>query len=621
MARVKRRQAAQAKKYPLLYLIPLIAVLAFIPAVIYQYNVRTNLKQYGWFKGGRSVVDFFLWTKSIWLYLTFGLIVFLMLYMIFSEEIKPVWDAILIPLIIYGVLCLISACFSIDKAHSFGGIYEQYESVWMLLGYVLLVYYAFYNLHSEESVKRLMPWFIGGIAFLTFIGLCQAFGYDPIENKQIQKLFLTENRLLGRLKLKFGKGRTYMTLYNPNYVGYYAVLTIPVVLVLLLHAKKMWVRLLYGVLIGGLLICLFASQSRAGILTLGVALLILILFMRKIFLKKWYVPVVIIVIAIAGFFVVDQRNNNVLTQRLQGMFRSEKEVYPLESIVTGDDVTFTINGNECHITEQVEEDEVSFELKDQDGRDIAYEQITNSEEIVVTDERFPLKLGVIERSSFNGFYVVTTLNQKINGVDVPTKKRWSFTNQVIPGDDSYYTIAGGSSQFKLEKVEKGLQFFEDHYSLANNRGYIWAKTCLILKKYPLLGSGPDTFLIAFPNHDLVGIYNSGHGSEMITKPHCLYLQIAAQTGIPSLIAFLVFFGWYVVSGIRLYWREDYSSYMSKIGVAMLVSVIGYLIVGLTNDSCITVSPVFFVLTGMGLGINHYLRTEQKAAQAEKSHTK
>ena len=47
--------------------------------------------------------------------------------------------------------------------------------------------------------------------------------------------------------------------------------------------------------------------------------------------------------------------------------------------------------------------------------------------------------------------------------------------------------------------------------------------------------------------------------------------------------------------------------MSKIGVGILASVIGYLILALTNDSCIAVSPIFWVLTGIGLAINRQLK--------------
>ncbi|MCH5268891.1 MAG: O-antigen ligase family protein [Lachnospiraceae bacterium] len=613
MARVKKERAVQEEKYSLVYLMPLIVVLVFIPVLIYQINVPTGLTKYDWFVGTSTAMDFFLRAKSIWLYISFGFTIFIMLFMILSEEIKPIWDAILIPLFVYGVLCLLSACFSIDRTYSFKGIYEQFESVWMLLGYVLLVYFAFYNFRSEAAVRRIMPWLVGGIAFLTVLGLCQAFGLDPVQYKPLQKIFVTDKRLLGHLKLKFGEGRVYMSLYNPNYVGFYTVMMIPVLMALLLHTKKMIARVIYGLLIAGLLICLFASQSRAGIVALVVAVIILIIGLRSVLLKKWYVTAGLVLLAGVGFVVVNQMNNNILIQRLQGMFQSEKETYELESIVTGDDVAITLNGNEFHVEVQGEGDETVFLLHDQDGAEILSTK-ADSGETIVNDERFPFRLEVINRSNFKGFGVTTTLNQNVDGVETPVEKQWVFTNQMISGDDTYYVKAGGASLFHMKKVEKGLPYLENHYSLANNRGYIWAKTWSVLKKYPLLGSGPDTFTIAFPNHDLVGLYNSGHDGELVTKPHCMYLQIAAQTGIPALIAYITFFVWYIISGIRLYWKQDFSELLPKIGVALMVSVIGYLIMGLTNDSCIAVSPIFFVLTGMGLGINYHLK-KKKSSQA------
>ena len=152
-------------------------------------------------------------------------------------------------------------------------------------------------------------------------------------------------------------------------------------------------------------------------------------------------------------------------------------------------------------------------------------------------------------------------------------------------------------------------FAKKYGHLASGRGYIWDRTLPLLKKYFWLGSGPDTFAIAFPNGDLVSMNNFGYGNQLMTKPHCMYLQIAVQTGVPSLIALLIFWGWYIVSSFRLYWKNSFEGYLSKFGVAILASVIGYLIMGLTNDSSITVAPIFFVLTGMGLGINHVLKSE------------
>ena len=52
----------------------------------------------------------------------------------------------------------------------------------------------------------------------------------------------------------------------------------------------------------------------------------------------------------------------------------------------------------------------------------------------------------------------------------------------------------------------------------------------------------------------------------------------------------------------------------KVGVAILASSIGYMILALTNDSCVATSPIFFALIGIGLGINHKLKQDIKNNQ-------
>lgn len=180
-------------------------------------------------------------------------------------------------------------------------------------------------------------------------------------------------------------------------------------------------------------------------------------------------------------------------------------------------------------------------------------------------------------------------------------------------DSTYYALGGGGALMKYTEQEKSLKFLEEHFHFANMRGYIWARTLPLIKKYFFLGSGPDTFIIAFPSNDIVGMYNSGHDGEIVTKPHCMYMQIAVQTGVPSLIALLVFFIWYMADCLKIYWKNTYKSYLSVIGVSIFVSVIGYLILALTNDSCVATAPIFYGLIGMGLGINWKLKKEAKEA--------
>ena len=602
----KNKKKRTERKYPLSYLIPCIAILSIIPAIVYLYAYDTGLGKFNWYQGPVQTLDFFLHSKMVWLLITLVLILFMMLYMIFSAEIQPIWTKNLIPLAVYCGLTLLSACFSINTGYSFSGIYEQFEPVWILMGYGLILYYSFYNLHTEAAVKRLMPWFVAGVAVMCIIGLSQVFSHDIYRTDFIKNFILPAKYHNNKLSFKFEPGRTYLSLYNPNYVGFYVALVVPVLVALLFHTKKILYRIGYGVLILSMLLILFASQSRAGIVSLILSFIIMLLCMRKVFFKNWIITTAVISVVLIAFIGINVMNHGILLNRMQNMFSAQKEQHALQSIVTGDDVSITYNNHTIHFKAEVDANNAitGFLLTDDNGNAVPCQIDTANQLNKITDSRFPFQFSAVkgsEENSFSGFQII------IDG------KTWYFSNTMKKGDSKYYVKGLGNAFFQLKTQKKGITFLEEHYHFANMRGYIWARTLPLLKKYFFLGSGPDTFIIAFPNDDLVGLYNSGHDGEIITRPHCMYLQIAAQTGVPSLFAFLIFWGWYMIGSIRLYWKQQYDGILPKIGVAILASVIGYLILGLTNDSCIAVSPIFFALGGMGLGINYHLTKEGKKA--------
>ena len=52
----------------------------------------------------------------------------------------------------------------------------------------------------------------------------------------------------------------------------------------------------------------------------------------------------------------------------------------------------------------------------------------------------------------------------------------------------------------------------------------------------------------------------------------------------------------------------------------MLGVIGYLIAGISNDSCVTIAPIFWVLLGIGFAVNRINReaAKEKATAAEKA---
>jgi len=158
--------------------------------------------------------------------------------------------------------------------------------------------------------------------------------------------------------------------------------------------------------------------------------------------------------------------------------------------------------------------------------------------------------------------------------------------------------------------------FSGYERYASGRGYIWSRTIPLLKKYIVFGSGADTFVMAFPQQDYVNLYNYGFKGELLTKPHNLYLQIGVQTGVLSLIAFIVFYAMYFISSLRLYIKGRFKSYYAQVGAAILAASVSYIVLGLANDSSLTVAPVFWALIGLGITVNRlakpYIEQELKS---------
>ena len=90
---------------------------------------------------------------------------------------------------------------------------------------------------------------------------------------------------------------------------------------------------------------------------------------------------------------------------------------------------------------------------------------------------------------------------------------------------------------------------------------------------------------------------------IVDKPHNLYLQIAVNTGVLSLIAFLAMIAVYVASCVKLYFARNNRSAAAPLGTAIFIGICSYLVAGLFNDSVVSVAAIFWVLLGTGFACN------------------
>lgn len=576
--------------------LPVYFLLILVPQFVAKHEFVNPLAEFPWYPSGNSA-DLFLYWKSIGVIMSAAAITALLAWYQTKEYHslgKKTWMQSwfpMIPLLLYGILALGSALFSEHTSLSFQGTADQFEPVWALLSYVAITAFAYFMIRDSDGIKRVMAALAVGCLLTCLICVGQYFEWDFY-----QWLFRGKG-----YQFNFSAGRVYGPFYNPNYVGSYSALMIPIFVLLLAGAKNLWVKLGSLVLVAALIISLVGSLSTTGfVITIAMAVPFLFFFRKKLWQYRIATGGILVVALIAGFLGRDLITDYYVS-KVVASFESLNHETPapdVTSIKTKDDeVILTYRENQLHVGFAIADAEIgqySFMITDDDGNLIANTIDEASGSIILSDERF---VGISVAP-----FIASDLNNMLSFAVTVNGKAWNFTNQA--GDGTYYHITPVG---KLDKVTPSPSvLFTNNGRFASGRGYIWAKTIPLLKDYIILGSGPDTFTAVFPNDDYVDAYNNGYGTSFVTRPHNMYLQMAVQTGVLSVFAILVFYGIYAINSIRIYWKRTWVSWEEHLGLGIFLGTTGYMLTGFINDSSITVAPVFWFLIGLGMGINRML---------------
>ena len=313
---------------------------------------------------------------------------------------------------------------------------------------------------------------------------------------------------------------------------------------------------------------------------------------------------------------VDEANKNELVPNKAGQAvinindKNDKTIWTyvitVKDILTKDDeVELVMKDDSLHIKYQLlEDDMVVFDLTDNEGTTITYE--ANDTKIRLLDDRF--SMIEIEPCVVGETYCFTVYADGL---------RWDFSNQI--NDGTYYFLDWANKFVKLEKADSAV--FTNCPSLFSGRGYIWAKTIPLLKKYIFLGAGPDSFQMVFPQYDYVDLAYDFAPNMLITRAHNMFLQMAVQTGVLSLICFLVFYGMYFVKSVKLYIKRkellDDDPYLFHIGAGLFVANFGYMLSGIVNDSLPVTAPLFWAIIGIGIAVNSLIHKKHPVLIKEK----
>ncbi|MBD3263994.1 MAG: hypothetical protein GF375_02685 [Candidatus Omnitrophica bacterium] len=146
----------------------------------------------------------------------------------------------------------------------------------------------------------------------------------------------------------------------------------------------------------------------------------------------------------------------------------------------------------------------------------------------------------------------------------------------------------------IEPIAERIETLEEGLEEAGHRRTNWQEAAAIVEDFPILGTGPNTYTLVGPNYSLReggGIY-----------PHNCYLQIAAETGILGLAAFL----WVILRFFRLSIRK-----IKKEGGVLLLGInaglLAYLVQSFfdTNLFSLKLAVLFWFMLGLGTSLFYY----------------
>ena len=131
----------------------------------------------------------------------------------------------------------------------------------------------------------------------------------------------------------------------------------------------------------------------------------------------------------------------------------------------------------------------------------------------------------------------------------------------------------------------------------------WRVAAEIAKDHPVLGTGPETFPDVLPRytHDVLPAKRASElDAFRVESPHNVYLGIAAGSGLPALIAYLVAIGGFVVVTVR---TLRVATRDVKIAVvAVLGGVAGHLATDTFMSPEVTSTWLVWILLGGSLGM-------------------
>jgi hypothetical protein len=584
------------KKLSVIYFMPLLLIAGFVPLIVYaKYVDLEGTIQALYWTGQRQYLDFFSYWKSVWVVIltAIALIFYIVLYKQKKLPFKNL-KQYYIPLGIYAICVVLSTIFAKDTKTALWGFVDMYQGMFVLLSYVLITFLTINFVNSERDLTLFVKAFLFLMIVEGLLGITQYFGFDFFQTAVGKSLIVPGNLKVDNLSFTFGPKTIYGTLFNTNFVGSFATLMLPLSIAFLLGAKTKKQRIISAIAVVLMIFVWIGCNSRAGHLGVAVASVFALWLFRKVIIKNWRISVSVFAVFIVMLVGLNVISDGALLRRLKTfnvveqiniIKEKEEKNFKFEDIVLGKD-TISIKTNRQVLNMKLDNDKLYF-LDE------------NYNELEITRKGNNIKLNDQDK-----YWEINKISIPKNYPGVTITTHWGYGTINFYFAQDGIKILGSGGRISDPIVADRFQPLDGLEKFMSGRGYIWSRTIPMLKTYLIKGSGADNYPLAFPQDDFVAkLSNGSDASLVIDKPHNMYMQIGINTSVISLIALISLWVLYIINSLILYTKTTFNSFEKIVGASCLVSIIGYLAAAMFNDHIVSVSPLFWIILGIGISIS------------------
>lgn len=404
------------------------------------------------------------------------------------------------------------------------------------------------------------------------------------------------------------------TLYNPNTFGKYTAMVAPILLLGgFVYDGKIFTKL--AMLAGGalMLIGIFASGSLGGLIGIIAAAGVLVVTYVCYFFKTRegkqgaakitgiFVGAAVIIAASLMFVPPLNYRFTTLLARLQEAAAAETGAH--ERFAFEGDSLFAYRGQNRLLSATVhslDDSENWITVRDGAGMEVMPDSATHAAGRTMYVFNIP-ELGPLNIQRAPDHFLVATA--------------WQFNPFLLHFSNGTIYGIGHRGLHTVDFAEAVPAWgFAGRETWGSGRGYIWSRALPLLPSRTIIGSGPDTFVNVFPYYDMTGLHLTFNNPyHIVDKAHNLFIQTWITTGGISAIALLGLFFFYLATTFwGLVKSKDEPRYSFGLRLGLLAGISGFVMAGMATDSTIGSTGVFFVLLGMGYGLNWILKNQGQA---------